>query len=88
MSDLDMSSAGAATRDGGAPGSSDDFDRLSRRSRAQFGEMLAWLGRGWRPAAQGFRCRECGGPQWWKAFGRRERFQCVKCGVMREYLVE
>lgn len=53
---------------------------LRRRNRAQFGEMLRWRARGWRPRPGGHRCRDCGGPMWGKVFGRWERFMCVSCG--------
>lgn len=57
--------------------------------RAQFTEMLAWLGRGWQPAPAGRRCPECGGPVWLKAYRRpaRESHRCVYCPWSQEYVM-
>lgn len=52
----------------------------TRSLLAQFGEMLRWRARGWRPAAPGHRCRHCGGNLWSKMFGLYERFMCTRCG--------
>jgi len=58
-----------------------------RRTRAQFGEMLIWLERGWEPAAAGRTCPWCGGPVWLKVFGREERHVCTHCEWGRSYQV-
>ena len=60
---------------------------MARRACAQFGEMMAWLGRGWVPAAGGRRCPECGGAVWVKAERRVERHRCVCCGWGKDYSV-
>lgn len=53
--------------------------------RAQFGEMLNWTARGWRPAATGHRCPECSGPVWLKAERRVERHRCTYCPWSKNY---
>lgn len=56
--------------------------------RAQFQEMLDWVGRGWRPAPPGRVCPECGGVVWLKEEqGRRhwEAHRCVTCNWCQDY---
>lgn len=60
---------------------------LERRTRAQFGEMLAWSQRGWAPAPRGRVCPECRGVVWLKVLGRTERHCCTSCGWSKEYQV-
>lgn len=50
-------------------------------ARAQFGQMLWWSARGWRPRPAGHRCRHCGGPLWGKVEGQWELFKCTACGI-------
>lgn len=58
--------------------------------KAQFQEMLDWLGRGWKPAPAGRSCPDCRGPVWVKLFqrGKVERHSCVYCDWSREYVVK
>ncbi len=55
--------------------------------RAQFGEMMTWLGRGWTPAPAGRKCPECEGVVWLKVEGRCERHRCVYCPWGQDYQV-
>ena len=71
----------------------DDLDEFGatadqRLVRSQFGEMLIWLGRGWKPVAAGHRCGHCQGPLWSKTEARVERFRCVYCGIGRDVVVK
>jgi len=58
-------------------------------ARAQFSEMVVWMNRGWRKAAAGRKCPECGGVIWFKVEqnGRLERHRCASCAWSKEYLV-
>jgi len=59
----------------------------ARLARAQFGEMLQWSARGWRPAPAGRKCPECGGSVWMKAERRFERHSCTRCCWSKEYRI-
>lgn len=54
--------------------------------RAQFQEMLNWMGLGWRPAPVGRICPECGGVVWLKTWNRhRESHRCASCDWSQDY---
>lgn len=64
-----------------------DVTFQQRLARAQFGEMLIWLNRGWQKAPAGRKCPDpdCGGAVWLKVIGNSERHVCSVCGWAQDY---
>lgn len=59
-------------------------------ARAQFKQMLEWMGRGWFKLPSGYVCMSCGGALWGKEElnGRYERHTCSGCGWTHSYAVK